>query len=505
LPAIPSLAVAALLGAAGTLSANTLPVASDAKTTVEPGASVAVTFGATDVDGNLLDIIITGLPTKGTVWVGSTALDSTSLPYTIPGHAAAASYTSVTGDHGDQTIKFKANDGTGDSNAATVTVRINLAPAASAITTFYTTPSTDLKVTLPATDPDGDTLTYKVTSLPGHGRLLNGTTALGDTDIPFSTSKNTITFSPDAMFHGQDSFTFTATDGYATSEPIDVIVQVNTTPVPDAIATSVLPDGTKSITLTSTDADRDPVQYIIASLPAHGTLATEASPIAEADLPVVLAQGVDTVKYTVDTGYRGTDSFHYRVKDAVSQSTRVAVTIAVNTPPVAPSFTIPISGQGNFVLTPTDAEGDALTVRITRLPAGALKVGGKAATKVDTVYTLTGADLAISYTVPTGTATTDSFEWIASDGHDQSAPGVVTLLLTSAPSSTTDPPATQPATDTTGSSTTDTTSTTDTSSPACGGIGAGGLILAAAMVNWVVISKRRRRSPRPRRDLNRIK
>src|SRR3954468_20469434 len=72
--------------------------------------------------------------------------------------AGACTYTATTG-HADS-FTFKANDGTVDSNTATVTINIaNVAPVASA-TTKSAVIGTPLGFNLPATDANGDSLTY---------------------------------------------------------------------------------------------------------------------------------------------------------------------------------------------------------------------------------------------------------------------------------------------------------------------------------------------------------
>ena len=58
-------------------------------------------------------------------------------------------------------------------------------------------------ITLTGSDPDGDDLTYSITSGPGNGSLSG-------------TAPN-VTYSPDANFNGSDSFTFTVEDGHGGS------------------------------------------------------------------------------------------------------------------------------------------------------------------------------------------------------------------------------------------------------------------------------------------------
>ena len=65
---------------------------------------------------------------------------------------------------------------------------------------------------LVATDADGDTLTYTVTSQPADGEL--------------SGTAPELTYTPDAGWTGTDTFTFTAYDGSANSDEATVTITV---------------------------------------------------------------------------------------------------------------------------------------------------------------------------------------------------------------------------------------------------------------------------------------
>jgi hypothetical protein len=61
-------------------------------------------------------------------------------------------------------------------------------------------------------DPDGDTLTVSSVTQPGHGAVTNGTTH--------------VTYTPDPNFLGDDSFTYTASDGNGSTDTATVRVTV---------------------------------------------------------------------------------------------------------------------------------------------------------------------------------------------------------------------------------------------------------------------------------------
>ncbi len=446
---------------------NNLPVATNASYLLEPGTSMPISLSAADADGDTLSYIVTALPTSGTVFVGTVVLGSSTLPYTIPNNGRDLTYTAAAGASGSFSLKFKANDGTGDSNLGTITLTVNLAPQP-VDKLFITEPNTDLKIEWPVTDAATDTLSYTIISLPGHGQVKIGKTALNDADLPYLTDKGDVLYTPDEDYHGHDAFTFFASDGLAQTDVLTVEIEANTTPIPDPVSVTVLPDGRANIEFSSVDADRDPVRYVIVSLPAHGILSDQGAPITENSLPKELAEGVSEVEYTVDVGYRGTDGFQYRVRDYISTSNRVTVKIVVNTPPQASGTTLSVTSSGTVeaVLLPIDDDGDALRIQFPQLPAiGTLSIGGRAVSRTDTFYDVPAAGLVVAYTPntpeptdaegsdssgeesTTGNADTgrgedtetgndqimnqqDSFTWLATDGKENSDTVTVLVNLT---------------------------------------------------------------------------
>src|SRR5439155_351553 len=126
--------------------------------------------------------------------------------------------------NGPASFTFKANDGSLDSNTATVTITVtpvNDAPVAQdgSLTTAEDTPKTG---TLVATDIDSASLTYS---------LVSTASAHGTVTI---TNVNTgaYSYAPAADYNGPASFTFKASDGSLDSNTATVTITV--TPVNDA-------------------------------------------------------------------------------------------------------------------------------------------------------------------------------------------------------------------------------------------------------------------------------
>jgi len=179
---------------------NNAPVATDVAASTAAETAVEITLTATDADSDALTYSIVDQPAAGTL--GEVTGDKVTF-------TPAAGQTSAT-------FTFKANDGTVDSNTATVTVTIaspgNNAPVATDGAASTATGAA-VEVTLVATDADADALTYSIVAAPS-----NGTLGAVDADK--------VTYTPNAGFTGTDTFTFKANDGTDDSNTATVTVTV---------------------------------------------------------------------------------------------------------------------------------------------------------------------------------------------------------------------------------------------------------------------------------------
>ena len=110
---------------------------------------------------------------------------------------------------------------------------------------------TDLNFLLSATDIEGNQLTYSITE--------------GE-NVSVSLSGNDLTFTPDADFYGQETFTVSVTDGdLSDSEEIILTVNaVNDAPVLAQVSdVSFDEDGSGSTSLSASDVDGDDLTFSI--------------------------------------------------------------------------------------------------------------------------------------------------------------------------------------------------------------------------------------------------
>ncbi|WP_342379818.1 Ig-like domain-containing protein [Myxococcus stipitatus] len=168
-----------------------------------------------------------------------------------------------------------------------------------------TTPEdTPVVISITATDPDGDTLTYSYTT-PAHGTL-----ALAGASV---------TYTPNANYHGADSFQVTVSDGkkQATATVSVTVTPVNDAPVAASASVTVSFNTSTPITLVATDIEGDALTYT-ATAPAHGTLSGTGAQLL----------------YTPEADFQGADQFTFVANDGAADSNTATITITVRGPPV---------------------------------------------------------------------------------------------------------------------------------------------------------------------------
>ncbi|MGI6260130.1 MAG: Ig-like domain-containing protein, partial [Anaerolineaceae bacterium] len=325
---------------------NTPPVAQDQSVTTPEDTATAITLTATDADNDTLTYWIVGQPQHGTL--------------TLAGNVAT--YTPDQDYNGSDSFTFKANDGTIDSNIATVSITVtpvNDDPVAQDLQ--VTTPEdTPIDITLIGTDVDGDTLTYEIVDVP-----LNGTVTLVG---------NVATYTPDEDYNGTDSFTYKVNDGELESNLATVTITV--TPVNDApvavddayttVEDTLLTVDAPGVLDNDYDVDGDDMTVTLRTNVSHGTL-------------ILLSDGSFT--YQPDQDFFGTDSFTYtllthpHITSGWTDWATVTITVTpVNDAPVLDEIadaTIPEMVEYTFTATATDVDSTDLTFSLIDAPEGA--------------------------------------------------------------------------------------------------------------------------------------
>jgi hypothetical protein len=253
---------------------------------------------------------------------------SISLTGTVSGINAALvglTYTSVADYNGADTLTITTNDNGNTPNTplqATDTLSISITPVADIVADSLTT-NEDTAITANLiTGTNG----ASADNFENADRAITDVTQGAHGSVTFL-ADGTVTYTPDADYNGNDSFTYTVTSGGVT-EVATATVTIN--PVADIVADSL-----------TTNEDN----AISANL-ITGTNGASADNFENADRAITdVTQGVHgsvtfladgTVTYTPDADYYGTDSFNYTVTSGgVTETAAVSLTInAVNDAPV---------------------------------------------------------------------------------------------------------------------------------------------------------------------------
>jgi VCBS repeat-containing protein len=369
---------------------NDAPVAADDAATTSEDTPVALAVLGNDVDGDssaLTPIVVSG-PARGSLTIA----------------AGSITYTPAADFNGIDRFTYTANDGTADSNVATVTITVesvNDVPAV--VSDSYSLDEDgmlhvgDTGVLSNDSDADGDSLSATLVSGPAHGGLMLN-------------AEGSFIYTPDPDYSGADSFTYRVNDGAVDSAEATValtITPVNDVPVAAADSYStdedtVLGVAAAGVLANDSDLDADTLQAVVVSGPSHGTLA-------------LLANGSFT--YTPASNYNGPDSFTYKVNDGSADSGAVDVAIVINPVNDAPS-----AAGDSFSI----GEDTALNVGAPGVLANDSEVEGASMTAVLVSGTSHGSltlnpDGSFIYAPEADFHGSDSFSYRASDGEESSS------------------------------------------------------------------------------------
>ena len=201
-------------------------------------------------------------------------------------------------------------------------------------------------------------------------------------------------------------------------------------PVADSQPVTTAEGTPGAITLTGSDVNTgDTLSFIIVSLPGSGDLSENGTGITAGDHVLT----GDTVTYTPDTNYSGSDSFTFKINDGTSDGDVATITITVtpiNDLPVADDRPATVVEDTPVAITLTGSDvdpGDTLSFIIVSLPGnGDLSQGGTGITAGD--HVLTGDT--VTYTPDTNYSGGDSFTFKVNDGIGDSSVATITITVT---------------------------------------------------------------------------
>ena len=301
------------------------------------------------------------------------------------------SYYPNNGFLGDDSFTYRAVDARGaTSEIATVTIRVtHTNHGIYPVSEYYSVgPNAALRVGAPGVlgndidsdianygDRFGDKLTATLLTTTPDGVPLNPNEFLryGTVDLRADGSFDYTLNSPLPTQDVSDSFLYKISDGQGAEAIGRVIVRIqlsNQAPVAQN-QTIILPAGrsTVGVALSATDADNDPVNYELLTLPKQGTLRTASgSPLNVGGIYPTESFYYERTAGIPSSG-ASSDSFLFRARDSrngYSQSATVTIRFGdINTPPVAVDDTATTTGGAITIAVlqnDTDADGDDLRV-----------------------------------------------------------------------------------------------------------------------------------------------
>jgi len=282
-------------------------------------------------------------------------------------------YTSSTNYNGSDSFTISYKDAAGIAQTKVINVNVlpvNDAPVAAdnfpvsapALTNEDT--KLDILALTGATDVDGDTLSLYSTSGFSHGSA--------------SISGSKLVYTPALNYYGNDSFTFTISDGhggYASKVINLVIAPVNDAPVAANDSFSTNEETAVLVDVLANDKDVEdgffPYQKIaISTQPLHGTVAVQTS---------------GKILYTPNADYYGADSFKYTVTDS-GGLVSAAATASINVINLNDSPKLKAGANASFTEDTArtfaisdyffDPDGDALTLLSASALNGSLSLSG---------------------------------------------------------------------------------------------------------------------------------
>ncbi len=198
---------------------NSPPSAGDVQAETEEDESVTLYLSANDSDSEQVSFAIESAPSHGSLG---------QIRQTDP-MSATVTYRPQDNYYGTDSFTYVADDGEAQSDIAVAEIEIEAVNDAPEVEGQSVTAEAGepVEIMLTGTDVDGDELEFSIVGGAGRGTLSSVSSEDGESAV--------VTYTPDPDEHGQDSFTFRASDGDLQSNTATVIITISApAAVPDA-------------------------------------------------------------------------------------------------------------------------------------------------------------------------------------------------------------------------------------------------------------------------------
>ncbi|MQR87271.1 tandem-95 repeat protein, partial [Bacillus megaterium] len=337
---------------------------------------------ASDPDGDPLTYSVQDLPTNGVAVINQQGVFT---------------YTPNSGFTGTDTFTIRIADPSGQFIITNVLVTVIPVDQPPTVPNYSITTAENQSVAgqVVGTDPNGDSLSYRLGTTPANG------TVTVNTDGSF-------VYLPNFNYVGSDLFTVIVEDstGLTATSTINVtVIDVNSAPITSDVNLQTLENIAVNGQVTAIDPDSNLLTFSLSGTPFNG---------------VAVVNDDGTFTYTPNVNFVGLDSFTVEVRDSRGASAQSLVTINViriNQPPIVTDLSISTS-QGQFItaqISAFDPEGEPLVYGLGLAP-----LNGTAIVNADGTFT---------YTPNPSFIGTDSFSIFARDPLGNQGFGTVTIQV----------------------------------------------------------------------------
>ncbi len=365
--------------------------------------TLTVTEDAVDAQLNVLANDLITPDTGETLQILSVSSLSGNGSITVNAAKTRLVYTPAANFFGTETFAYTISDGHGGTSTVTssvTTVEANDPPSAQDDLVQANEDSTANSLTVLANDStQGDaneTLTITAVTTPDHG----GT-------VTIASNGQSLIYTPAANYFGTERFQYTINDGNGgTAQASVVVTVVGVNDPPTAVA------DTLSIVKNTTNHQIDVLANDSSAPDATETLVVSAVGTTSSGGTVTIINNGAKIQYTPATGFTGSETFQYTVRDPSGATSQATVTVTVldyipskmsgyayidtNNNGIKESGEAPLGGVV-IKLTGTNASGTAVSLQqttdatgfyqFTNLAPGAYKL-----TEVQPLYLIDGID-----------------------------------------------------------------------------------------------------------------
>jgi VCBS repeat-containing protein len=372
-----------------TITVNVAPVndapelASTQNVAAGKNQAITIPVNASDIDGDTLSFTVSANPSSGTVTQSPT--DSNKFIYT-PNN----------GFSGNDSFTVEVSDQNGGIRSQTITVAVsgNTPPTVEAIQSITTNEDQAFDGNVSATDPNGDSLSYQITSAPSHGNVVLG-------------QGGNFQYTPNENYFGSDSFSVQVNDGNGgiKTQQINVTVNaVNDKPDVDAEQDVNAVEGAEAnITVSATDIEGDTLSYTVASNPSNGTVSNNGGGNFTYTPTSSNFSGIDTFNVDVSDGNGGTSTQKINIIVSPINHNPELLDNDGNGNPATQSLTSNHNTPASFTVSASDSDNNPLNYGVNAPQNGIVVPGNSAGT--------------FTYRPNMGFSGTDAFTVTVSDGN----------------------------------------------------------------------------------------